>query len=308
MSVSYSQSQVPVHHYFRIIVAAMFGILALALVLASLLVVWANRTLTDTNTYVDAVAPLTSQPAIQEYVSTKVTEQLLQAAPVQVLAAGLIPSEPVAGKTNQQLTAEITPVIHDSVQHVISSPYFSALWRSTNQVDHAQFIQQLGSKSPTVTLDLTPFVIGVVDQFKTTKLSPIGDQIIVKPGSAELNLKGSQVDKLRTYYNTFKTSTLLIVVMTLFSICLCIVISVHHNKTLRRILLGTGILSLLVAGLIKLPSLLKPTGQNAITQRAIAAVVTTLLHNLQVACLAIGVICLLCALIIKIYSMQHGTA
>jgi hypothetical protein len=39
--------------------------------MSSILVVWANRTLTDTATYTQTVAPLVTQPEVQQFVADK---------------------------------------------------------------------------------------------------------------------------------------------------------------------------------------------------------------------------------------------
>src|SRR5229473_3289922 len=92
-----------VHHYVRTMVSALFGAIAVILIAAGILVVWANRTLTDTNTYVQTVGPVIERPELQDFVATKVTNQLLESAPAPDMASTLLPADQAAGKTPEQL-------------------------------------------------------------------------------------------------------------------------------------------------------------------------------------------------------------
>jgi hypothetical protein len=298
-------SQSSVHHYIRTTFAALFGIIALVLILASILVVWANRTVTDTSTYVQTVTPLVSQTAVKNFVAVKVADLLEKSAPTQDLAAILLPADQVAGKTPEQLATALTPVIHDSVVQVLDSPRFVALWKNTNQVNHAQLIKQLDANAAEITLDLSPFVNGVMQELKQTKLATIGDKLEISPDSAKLNFKGSQIEQVHKYYKLFKTATVAIVLITLLAIGLCVLISVHHAKTLRRIVAGTGVIALVIAGLIMVPSVATFHTDDPAMQQAVLAIASTLLHNLQIACVIIGFACVFLAIGSKIYDRQR---
>jgi len=92
------------HHYIRTTVSSFFGFIALALIIVSILVVWLDRTLTDSSQYVKTVAPLVTKPDVQNFVVTKASNALLDNddAPIQDIATKLLPADQVAGKTNPQ--------------------------------------------------------------------------------------------------------------------------------------------------------------------------------------------------------------
>jgi hypothetical protein len=293
------------HHYLRTPTAGFFGMVAMVLVSASILTVWANRTLTDTNTYVQTVGPVIQRPELQEFVAQKVTDQLLESAPTADVAAQLLPADQVAGKTPEQLKLLLSPVIHDSVVQILSSPRLSEVWKSTNQSAHAEVISRLDANAPEITLDLSPLVDTVLVEMKQTKLAPVADKIDLKPSAAKIDLKGSSIEKLRTAYRSLKTGTLQLLLVTLVCLGLSVWISVHHIKTLRHILTGTGVSALLTAGLIALPSVVSLPAKNAATGRLVAALAGTLLHGLQVACLVLGVIFIAGAIGTKVYELKR---
>jgi hypothetical protein len=290
-----------VHHYLRTPVSALFGFIALNLVFASIFVVWANRTLTDTTTFVSAVGPLVTRPAVQDLVVQKVTDQLVESAPTEDLASLLLTPADVAGKTPDQVVPLLKPVIHDSVVQILKSPSFGQLWKATIQADHAQFIQQLDANSPEVTLDLAPFVTGVTEEINKTKLKPISDKIELEPSKAKLDLKGTPIEKIHQGYELLKTKTLLVLAATLVALGLCVWISAHHIKTLRHILISIAVMSLGLALVIQLPQVLSIESKDPVMQKAVFAIATTLLHNLQVACLVLGLACVVLAIGTKFY-------
>jgi hypothetical protein len=300
---SLATSQPLAHHYIRTMFAGLFGTVALSLVLASILLVWANRTLTDTATFTQTVAPLVTQPAVQEFVAAKLTDQLLQSAPVAEVAASLLPADQVAGKTPEQLTPAVRAEIGKSVTQVLGSPRVVALWKSTSKSQHAEIIRQLDAGAPQVTLDVEPLVTEAVAELKQTELAPLANQIELKPGMAKVDLKGSLIEQVRTYYRDLKTATLVIVLVTLMSAGLAVWISVHHLKTLRRVLMGTAVIAFLTAAVIAAPTVV-PVG-DAATQHLVAALAATLLHNLQVACLVIGGVGVVAAIGSKVYEARR---
>ena len=290
-------------HIIRTLVASLFGTIYLVLILATILVVWLNQTLTNTNTYVNTVAPLAAQPAIQNYVTQKVTSQLMSAGSVQNLASSLLPASEIVNQTTSQESAEVQAVISQSVAQIVRSPSFAGLWKSTNQSAQMQLIQELDSNSPIIALDLHPAILGVFSLLNSTKLAAINSHVQLASNVGNISLKGSAIPQIHKFYNYFKEGTWILLIVTLACIGICIWASVHHLKTLRRILIGTGIISLVLAGLMKAPGIiLNSQHRQGLEQQAILAVINVLLNKLFITCIIIGVVCILAAIASKLYS------
>ena len=93
-----SQVTPTVHHYARTFFAAIFGTLALSLVLVSILVVWANSILTNTDSYVAAVGPLITKPIVRDFIAQKASDNLIKQAPTQDLAKMLLGDAEIMGR------------------------------------------------------------------------------------------------------------------------------------------------------------------------------------------------------------------
>ncbi len=282
----------PVHHPVRTLFAALFGTLAVLLILSSLVSVWLNRTLTNTNTFVSVVAPLASTPSIQNFAAQKVSEELLKNAPTQDLANALLPPTSVTGQTPEQLKAQLQPVLYKSVQQLVANPGFAELWKNTNQTAHSQLISQLNSNSSELNLDLHPVVVGLAGQLKDTQLASVSSQLPIDQNTGKLNLRGSGIDQAHISYRRLQQGTIATVVLALLFAGLAILISTHHSKTLRRILIAVGVVCLLLAAAIQIPSLITIPVKDFATQKAIVAIIQKLFHNLQVASLVLGLGCI----------------
>lgn len=300
MTQSKSSTALPAHHRARTFFAAVFGTIALSLVFTSLLTVWLQRTLTDTPTYVQTVAPLVKQPAVQDFVSQKAANQLLEAAPTADLAGQLLPPADVAGKTEEQLRAALRPVLVADFKEIVASDEFAELWKNTNESAHSQFTSQVQSGATTMTLDLSPAVTGAIAQLKASKLKVLGDNLEFPAGAGRFEIKNDTIGKIHDYYNWLQKGTITLVVVTIICIGLAVLLSVHHNKTLRRILIGSGSVMLIMAAALQAPQIINLQGADAATFGLAIAVAAVLLHNLQLACLWIGVGCISVAIASKI--------
>jgi hypothetical protein len=290
------------HHPARTLFASLVGILAVLLIMLSVTVVWLNRTLTDTNTFVSLVGPLASKPAVQNFVAEKVTDQILKNTNPNDLAKQILPQGIMPNADPNQLNSQLTGVINPTVQHVMQSQAFQSLWVSTIRSAHASVVAQLDNDNArTISIDVSPAIIGVLSELKTTQIAPIVGKVGLKPGDGVINVKNVNVSQLHHYYKLFKAATWVILLLALVLIGLSVWISVHHGKTLRGILFVIGILSLTQGLLFIAPEFLKINGSDPAQSAAEQAIATALLHNLQIACFILAGVSLGGAIGSKLY-------
>jgi NADH:ubiquinone oxidoreductase subunit 4 (subunit M) len=129
----------------------------------------------------------------------------------------------------------------------------------------------------------------------------VSGKINVNDNSGVLTIKGNTIQQVRRFYNLLEKGTVVIFLVTLLSAALCVILSVHHAKTARRILMGIGIISLLLAVALQAPSYLIQS-TNQLQQKATMEIVNTILHNLQLSSLVFGIACVVVSLGSKIYS------
>ncbi len=298
-------SSSPKHHYIRTIVSSLFGFIALALIIVSILVIWLNRTISSTDQYTKTVAPLVTDPDVQAFVVEKASGALLdnKDAPIQDIAGELLGQAQVAGKTDEQLRAEVTPVVKDSLKTVIAAPGFATLWKANNSAIHAQLISQLKSDSSTIELNFRPLITGTIDELSTTKLGFVKDKLELKDDVGKVTLKEKQLDNVRKVYDYFQKAMLAIIGLAVLALTLCVSISVHHLKTVRRIALLTGIFAGMLTVLLSATSLVKIGGDDVVQQKFAVALVNGVTHDLRISLMVIAILGIGSAIGSKVYSV-----
>ena len=288
------------HHYLRTPLAALCGFLALWLLIASVLVVWLNHTLTDTPTFVRTLTPLASKPQVEDYFSHKISDQIAANGSVQDIGLTLLPNG-IAGMNDAQIQVQSKEVLDGALHQVFSSKAFEELWQSTLRSAHSQLLTQLDNNSQELQLDLGPALVGVKQQLKTTAIAPLVDKLELDPSSANLDIKGENIQKIHKTYQIFKQSLIVLLAVTILFASLAVAISVHHAKTIRRILVATAIGLVLLAALIQIGTHMKIGGQDQLSQAFARTLAQTILASLQLSSIVVAIVCLLIVVASKLY-------
>ncbi len=134
------------------------GVVALVVVAALLaplavLAVWARDLVTDTDRYLQTVAPVADDPAVQQAVTQRVTTALVDGLQVERLAGDLtsavvdlgLPPRAAAAVESLQgpLVDAVTARVRTTVRDVVASDEFGALWASANRAAHEQLVAVL---------------------------------------------------------------------------------------------------------------------------------------------------------------------
>ena len=150
--------------WWRPIVVALLVLTAFVLAPASVVARWANDVVSDTDRYVETVAPLADDPAVQKAVVDRVTAELFKRIDVRAVTddavtalanQGLPPrvanglsalSAPLAGGIRSFVTEEVTKLV--------ASDAFADAWVQANREAHAQMVAVLsGEGSDTVNVE-----------------------------------------------------------------------------------------------------------------------------------------------------------
>lgn len=153
-------------------------LLVVALLLSPLAVVaaWVDSEVSDTGRYVQTVAPLASDPAVQAAVTDRLTGRVVENVDVEAVTAALSGALADAGAPPAvvdrsqalagPLSAAVTNVVHGVVDRVVTGDVFAAVWETANRRAHAAVVAMLtggdggalSTQGDTVRLDLGPVV------------------------------------------------------------------------------------------------------------------------------------------------------
>ncbi len=138
---------------------------------------WAQKTLLDTQRYVETVAPLAQDPTIRDAVSTQVTtainNQIDASGKVDQILADFPKLQPLAGP----ITAGLHNLVSTTVTKVVDSDQFAGLWIQVNTQVQQGVVKVLESDG------------------QAGPISIVGDQVILDTGDLIEAVKQRLVDR-----------------------------------------------------------------------------------------------------------------
>src|SRR5580704_9982199 len=122
------------HFSWRALVAVILIVLGCVLAPEAVVGVWAGNLISNTDRYVATVQPLIDDPAIQNVLTDKITNQitsrldvtgLVNQASTQLNSKGLTRISSLLTTFGPQIASSVTGFIHSTVHSVVSSPAFA---------------------------------------------------------------------------------------------------------------------------------------------------------------------------------------
>ncbi len=158
----------------RSIAAVICVIMAGLLTTPAAVAYWGQRTLNDTQRYVDTVEPLVSSPEVQDVIATKVTDAIEKQVDIEAILnnvfAGVITDRPRLEQLVGPLSGAINGLIEREVRAFIASDEFADLWVRVN-TRAQQALQRVlkGERSGAVSLQGDQVVLDVDEVINQVK-------------------------------------------------------------------------------------------------------------------------------------------
>lgn len=165
----------PRRHTLRWTAVAALVVLVGLLAISSVVARFARSEILDTDRYVTMVTPLASDPAIQEAITNRVTEEIFAQVDVEGLTTDALTAltedrprlEPVVGLA-PVIAGQAENFVHDTVGSLVASDQFETLWIQANRTAHDRLAAVLTGDtqvaaieiddSGTVSLNLAPII------------------------------------------------------------------------------------------------------------------------------------------------------
>ncbi len=145
--------EAPKRHRVRRILTPILVILAVIVFTVSVPAVWSARTVLNTDRYVATVEPLADDPAVQQAIATRLTDEVFAALNVQEVISDTLAA---IGERATLLAGPLTNALHGFVQEqvlkVVQSDAFETFWVEANRFVHTQVLAVLRGESETVSL------------------------------------------------------------------------------------------------------------------------------------------------------------
>ncbi|MFJ9949667.1 hypothetical protein [Kitasatospora sp. NPDC091207] len=204
------------HHRLRTSGSVVVIVIASLLSLLSVLAVWTSDIVGNTDRYVATVAPLATEPAVQDAVTNRVTQVVLDQIDVKALVKQLsdaaaeqgVPPQlaNLLGGLSAPITSGLTNLVHSTVDRVVTSSAFETIWVDANRVIHTSLDKALtgkGGGAVTLTnnqvgIDIAP----IVDRVKT-ELVNAGLGVAAKIPEVHTDFvvfQSEDIGKIKTYF------------------------------------------------------------------------------------------------------------
>lgn len=251
--------------------------LSCLLVVLSTTVVWAHRTLLNTDTFVGTVSPVFQHPEVDTAVATRATDQLFTELRLQSRLRGALP--PKAGFVAAPITNAAEGYVTQKLATALGSERFQKLWTLSLTRSHEQLVAVFrGQKSATIStsggyivLNTVPLINDAVKEVSGLA-SNLTDRQVTLPTITSAELPRQAVDKLSkalgvTLPSNFGQITLIrssslntaqrlvkafdrlaiaLPFITLALIALTLWLSVGRRRTLIQLMVGTLLLMIVV--------------------------------------------------------------
>ncbi|MEV0317324.1 hypothetical protein ACIBKX_23080 [Streptomyces sp. NPDC050658] len=282
----------PPRHRGRSAVACLLVVVGCLLAPLSVVASWAADQVGDTDRYVATVAPLASDPDVQDAVADRATDAVMSRIDLSTLLSD-VPAqdrprlEKALGRLGDSLEGAVRSFVHDKARALAGSDAFENIWEQANRQAHSAVNKALTGKGggavqlegDAVTLDLGPLVERVKERLVDEGMAVAG-RIPAVDASFTL-VRSENIGKAKTYVRLLQLAGNWLPVIALALVAAGVLISVRKRRALvggavavavATGLLGIGLRVFRVIYLDRLPA--------SVSQDAAAAVYDTMTHFL----------------------------
>jgi hypothetical protein len=233
----------PPRHRLRSLAAALLIVLGCVLAPLSLVAAWSTDLVGDTDRYVDTVAPLASDPEVQNAAADLVTHAVMGRLDLPALLQGVAPEQrPLVDKAlgglGGSLESAVASFVHDKARAVVASGVFDRIWTEANRRIHGAVDEALtGGGDGTVTLD---------DDTVTVDLGPVVEQVKQRLVDSGMTVAGSipqihirltvveseDIGQARTYFRLLRLAGFWLPVLAVLLVAAGVLLSARRRTTL----------------------------------------------------------------------------
>jgi len=169
-------------------------VVATVVALASVLAVWVQRELLDTNVYVRTSSAMLADPAVRTAVATYAVDELYRRVNVEAELKGVLPAD--VNRFSNLAAAALRPAAYQLVDQALQTSLLASLWEQANRQAHAQFVHTVvgggggivSARGGVVTLELRPILVEATQRIGLGE--SLAARIPVDAGSIEVLRSG----------------------------------------------------------------------------------------------------------------------
>jgi hypothetical protein len=299
--------------WWRVPIVAICLVLVGVLAPLSILATWAHDEVSDTERYVETVAPLADSPEVQAAVTARVTARIVELIDVQAVTKDAIdalsqrglPPRAVASLTalTPPLAAGVENFVNNQVQRLVESQAFADAWEAANRVAHTQMVAILTGQTgdavevsgDAVQLNLAPLIDGVKQRLVDAGFTLASR---IPAVTTEITLfQSAELAKAQTAFRLLDAAARALPIIALILLGVAVAVSTRRRRTLTigaiviaasMVLLGAALNFFRIAYLDAIPSDRLPADAAAVIFDQIVQFIRLNLRALLVISLAVA--------------------
>jgi hypothetical protein len=241
---------------WRTIVACLLIVVGCVLAPLSVVAVWCRNQVTNTDRYVQTVAPLAEDPAIQNAIADQITAQVFNYIDVKGLttqAVDALASRGLSPQLADQLDALAIPIANGvrsftrtQVGNVVQSQAFADAWTQANRAAHDALVKALtGQGGGAVTVEDNKVSVNMAAFIQTVKQQLIASGFTLAARIPEVNasfvlFQSDDITKARSAFNLLNTLGIWLPIIVLLLLAFGVYVAKNHRRALVGAALGVA--------------------------------------------------------------------
>jgi hypothetical protein len=221
-------------------------VLACLLAVLSVVTVFARNQLLNTDTYVNTVAPLASNPAIQTQIAKQVSQNLISRTDLETRVKDALP--PKAGFLATPITSGVQTVTNQLALKAVQSRQFYELWVTANRASHKQLVAVLtgsnegsvSSKNGRVTIDLSQVEVNVKHKLDAKGIT-VFDKVPAVKGLNFVLFQSKDLVKVQKVTKLLNDLAIVLPIITLLCLAASVVLARNRRRGLVRAATGLAL-------------------------------------------------------------------
>ncbi|WP_217552355.1 hypothetical protein [Streptomyces sp. GbtcB6] len=243
----------PPRHHVRSLLAVVLVVVGCLLAPLAVVASWAADQVGDTDRYVSTVAPLASDPDVQNAVANRATDALMSHLDLPALLADVAPADrprlqqALGGRLGDALEGAVRSFVHDKAREVAASDAFRTVWTDANRRIHSSLDKALTGSgggavqltNDSVTLDIGPLVDQVKQRLVDAGLTP-AEHIPAVHTDFTL-VRSDQVGKVKTYVRLLQLAGNWLPVLAVLLVAAGVLLAVRRRRALVAGCIGVAV-------------------------------------------------------------------
>ena len=251
--------------FFNLISMTMM-LIAAAMLVGGIQLIWIKSTLLDTDTWVDKTTQIVSNPSVQNDIANRITDELFTQVDVNAYVKEALPerAQPLAAP----IASGIEGFVNDKTKEILASEQFINVWSDANRLAHQSLVQTIESLNTVQNENNSANVLFLQGDNLNLNLRPVLNQVksdLVARGvtflpqnnvipDSRITFEVAHIENLSTVlqvYNLLNKMSFLLPILALAFAIVGLAVARNRRSALFTLIVLTILLSVLSVQLVK---------------------------------------------------------